>query len=192
MPRAGQGRCGRHGRAAGRGSGADEATAVLPGAAVGAFGSVVTGGFVWAAVRWQLVRQRDLDDRRRQRQNRRDAYVTFTAACRAATRELASAVDHRAAHPDDPVDNLVAAWQALVPMDAALAAVRLEAPEAVMDAAGGLAHAVSALFEAAYPLRSGSGVDDIRAAVRPAVEGFAVANRRFADVARADVTGAAR
>ncbi|WUD76531.1 hypothetical protein OG937_35005 [Streptomyces sp. NBC_00510] len=144
----------------------DEATAALLGAAVGAFGSVVTGGFAWTAMRWQLVRQRDLDDRRWQRQNRRDAYVTFMAACRAATKELASAVDHRAAHPDDPVDDLVAAWQALVPMDAALAAVRLEAPDVVMEAAGELAHAVSALFHAAYPLRSGSGVDDIRAAVR--------------------------
>ncbi|MEU1619809.1 hypothetical protein ABZ479_21225 [Streptomyces sp. NPDC005722] len=169
----------------------DEATAVLLGAAVGAFGSLATGGFAWAAMRWQVVRQRDLDDRRWRRQNRRDAYVTFMAACRTATQELASAVDHRAAHPDDPVDNLVAAWQALVPMDAALAAVRLEAPDAVMGAAGELAHAVSALFEAAYPLRSGSAVDDIRANVRPAMDGFAVANRRFADLARADVAGPA-
>ncbi|WP_431966596.1 hypothetical protein [Actinacidiphila sp. bgisy160] len=41
----------------------EEATAVL-GAAVGAFGSVVTGGTGWAARRWQAVRQRDLGDRR--------------------------------------------------------------------------------------------------------------------------------
>ncbi|MFD8078527.1 hypothetical protein ACFV3E_38440 [Streptomyces sp. NPDC059718] len=169
----------------------DEATAALLGAAFGAFGSVVTGGFAWTAMRRQLVRQRDLDDRRWRRQNRRDAYVTFMAACRAATQELASAADHRAAHPDDPVDNLVAAWQTLVPMDAALAAVRLEAPHAVMEAAGELAHAAGALCHAAYPLRSGSGVDDIRAAVRPAMDGFAAANRRFADLARADVTRAA-
>lgn len=168
----------------------DEATAVLLGAAVGAFGSVVTGGFAWAAIRWQVTRQRDLDDRRWHRQNRREAYVVFMAACRAATQELASAIDHRAAHPDDTEDGLTAAWQALIPMDAALAAVRLEAPEAVMGAAGDLAEAVMGLFGAAYPLRSGAGIDDVRAGFEPAMDRFAAANREFAAVARADVRGA--